>query len=82
MSTLDMAEKVVAQLTTEELAHFRQWFAEYDGDRWDAQIEADAEAGQLDELAREALAESLQDDEIPRRSHCGASQRDMVSRHG
>jgi hypothetical protein len=56
-SLLDTAEKVVSQLSDEDLAKFRQWFAEYDGQLWDAQIEADVAAGRLDELAREALAE-------------------------
>jgi hypothetical protein len=56
-STLEMAEKAVAQLSQKELAEFRKWFAEYDGEIWDAQIEADARAGKLDALAQEALAE-------------------------
>lgn len=54
---LAYARKAVAKLSSDEFAQFREWFAEYDGDRWDAQIEADAEAGKLDGLAREALAE-------------------------
>ena len=57
MTTLETAERAVAQLSNEDLALFRKWFAEYDGDLWDAQIEADAKAGKLDVLAREALAE-------------------------
>jgi succinate dehydrogenase flavin-adding protein (antitoxin of CptAB toxin-antitoxin module) len=56
-STLATAEQAVTQLTPEELAQFRRWFAEYDSDLWDAQIEADATAGKLDALAQEALAE-------------------------
>jgi hypothetical protein len=56
-STLQTPEKVVAQLSSEELAQFRKWFAKFDGDAWDAQIEADAKAGKLDALAQEALAE-------------------------
>ncbi len=56
-STLETVEKAVAKLTPEELAEFRKWFAEYDGELWDAQIEADACAGKLDALAQEALAE-------------------------
>lgn len=56
-STLETAEKVVAQLSPNDLAEFRKWFAEYDGEQWDAQIEADARAGKLDALAQEALAE-------------------------
>ena len=57
MSTLETAESVVAQLSPAELARFRQWFAEFDSDTWDAQIESDAAAGKLDALAEEALAE-------------------------
>lgn len=56
-STLETAEKVVSQLSPADLAQFRQWFAEYDGEVWDAQIESDAAAGKLDALAQEALAE-------------------------
>ena len=57
MSALETAEKVVSQLHPDELVQFRQWFAEFDGDLWDAQIESDAAAGKLDALAQEALAE-------------------------
>ena len=57
MTTLETAEKAVAQLNRAELASFRRWFAEYDGKIWDDQIEADAAAGKLDKLADEALAE-------------------------
>ena len=55
--TLEAAEKAVIQLSPAELSQFRQWFAEYDGDIWDAQIESDAAAGKLDALAQEALTE-------------------------
>jgi hypothetical protein len=57
VTTLEQAEEIVTQLSPEELAQFRQWFAEFDGDEWDAQIETDAAAGKLDALAQEALAE-------------------------
>lgn len=40
-----------------QLAEFRQWFAKFDESVWDAQIEADANAGKLDALAAEALAD-------------------------
>ena len=56
-STLEAAERAVAQLSEQELAQFRQWFTKYSGDQWDVQIEADATAGKLDSLAQEALAE-------------------------
>jgi hypothetical protein len=57
MTTLKTAENAVAQLSPAELAQFRQWFAEFDGEIWDDQIESDAAAGKLDALAAEALAE-------------------------
>ena len=57
MTTLETAEQIVGQLSADELARFRKWFAEFDGDTWDEQIEADAAAGKLDSLAEEALAE-------------------------
>lgn len=49
-------EQAIRDLRPEELAEFRQWFAEFDHALWDAQIEADAKAGRLDALARQARA--------------------------
>jgi hypothetical protein len=40
-----------------ELAEFRRWFVEFDGNAWDRQIEQDASSGKLDQLAAEALAD-------------------------
>jgi hypothetical protein len=57
MTGLENAEAVVSQLTPSDLGQFRKWFAEFDGNLWDAQIEQDATAGKLDALADEALAE-------------------------
>ena len=57
MTKLERIERDVEALTREELARFRDWFAEYDAAVWDAQIEADAKAGRLDKLAAEALAD-------------------------
>jgi len=50
-------EREIEKLSPKELALFRRWFAEFDADAWDVQIEADAAAGKLDALAEEALAE-------------------------
>lgn len=50
----DLAEQV-ANLSEEELAEFRQWFAEYDAELWDRQFERDVEAGNLDDAAEKAL---------------------------
>jgi hypothetical protein len=53
--TLHDIESAVARLAPDELAKFRAWFVEFDADAWDRQIEEDANSGQLDALAEEAL---------------------------
>jgi hypothetical protein len=58
MTKVEQIEKEVQSLTAEELAAFRAWFAEFDWEIWDRQIEADAAAGRLDQFAAEALAEN------------------------
>ena len=55
MSRIDEIESAVAELPKEELARFRQWFAEFDARVWDREIEEDVEAGRLDEFAEKAL---------------------------
>lgn len=50
----DIAE-AVRNLPASDLAEFRAWFAEFDGDAWDRQIEADIAAGRLDALADKAI---------------------------
>lgn len=57
MTRLEAVENEVRSFTAEELADFRAWFAEYDWQVWDAQLERDVAAGKLDKLAAEALAE-------------------------
>jgi hypothetical protein len=57
MITAESVEQAVKQLSPAELAKFRRWFAQFNADAWDAQIEANAAAGKLDALAEEALAE-------------------------
>jgi hypothetical protein len=55
VSTLEQIENAVRQLSSEDLAAFRAWFAELDASAWDRQIEEDVVAGRLDALADEAL---------------------------
>jgi hypothetical protein len=57
MSALHDAEHVVSQLSPEDLAAFRAWFAEFDAAQWDEQFEADVAAGRLDALAEKALTD-------------------------
>jgi hypothetical protein len=56
MSKVESLQRDIEKLTCEELAAFREWFATYDADAWDRQIERDVSAGKLERLAAEALA--------------------------
>jgi hypothetical protein len=55
MSTIPEIERAVRELSPDELAKFRAWFAEFDAAAWDRQLDQDIAAGQLDSLAKEAL---------------------------
>ncbi|MFM6191666.1 MAG: hypothetical protein ACKPEN_21740 [Planktothrix sp.] len=55
MSNLQEIERAVSQLTKEELAAFRVWFAKFDAEIWDQQFEQDVTTGRLDRLAKQAL---------------------------
>lgn len=50
-------EGQIKDLSPEELRVFREWFARFDEEVWDKQIETDAQAGKLDRLAERALAD-------------------------
>jgi hypothetical protein len=54
MSELEELEKRIRQLSSQDLAKFRSWFAEFDHALWDRQIESDARNGKLDRLVNEA----------------------------
>jgi len=54
---VEALERDVQRLTSEELAAFRAWSAEYDWQVWDRQFESDSKSGKFDALAAEALAE-------------------------
>jgi len=57
MGNVKLIENAVESLPTMEFAEFRRWFAEFDANAWDRQIEQDAASGKLDQLAAEALAD-------------------------
>jgi hypothetical protein len=54
MTTVADITGAVKRLPKKDLARFRKWFAEYDASVWDRQLKADATAGKLDALIREA----------------------------
>ena len=55
MSKMEQIESQIKELSSEELAAFRQWFSEFDSEIWDLQFEADVKAGKLDRFADRAL---------------------------
>jgi hypothetical protein len=55
MSRVIEIEKAIRELPAKDLAELRRWFAEFDADQWDRQIERDAATGRLDRLAEEAI---------------------------
>jgi hypothetical protein len=57
MTRVQAIEAAVEQLAPEERAQFRAWFESFDAADWDHQFEQDIEAGALDWLAEEAMAD-------------------------
>jgi hypothetical protein len=55
MSSLREIEDAIGKLSADDLAAFRIWFAEFDAEVWDRQIEEDVTAGRLNKLAEQAL---------------------------
>jgi hypothetical protein len=54
MSTVEQVEQAVRNMSPEDRAAFRAWFAEFDWEEWDRHLEADVAAGRLDWLIAEA----------------------------
>jgi hypothetical protein len=57
MTRVEALEQEVENLTPEELAAFSDWFAEFDWQAWDRELEKDVAAGRLDRFAAEVLEE-------------------------
>ncbi len=55
MGKVEIIESQIRQLSPEELLSLREWFAAFDAEIWDRQIESDVQAGKLDTLAEAAL---------------------------
>jgi hypothetical protein len=56
MTKIETLEKEIEQLSPQELRAFRPWFAEFDAELWDQELERDVAAGKLDRLADAAVA--------------------------
>lgn len=57
MTNVQLIEDQIRHLDNQSFATLRNWFIEYEHVRWDRQIATDSEAGKLDFLIDEALAE-------------------------
>jgi len=55
MGKVEKIEQQIKELSKEELAKLREWFATFDAEAWDRQFEADVHAGKLDALGDKAL---------------------------
>jgi hypothetical protein len=55
MSTIHEIEQAIRGLEPQDLAALRNWFAVFDADVWDRQMEEDVAAGRLDRFAEKAL---------------------------
>ncbi|MCY3863669.1 MAG: hypothetical protein OXG67_17155 [bacterium] len=54
-STVSDIQQAILGLPEDEYAQLREWFSDLDWERWDKQIEADADEGALDFLIADAL---------------------------
>jgi hypothetical protein len=59
MTKVQRIESQIQKLSPEELATLREWFAEWDAEAWDQQLENDAKAGKLNALAERALQDHI-----------------------
>ena len=57
MKNLSEIEQSVTQLPEGDFAKFRQWFWEYENEKWDARIDKDIAGKKLDALAQKALSD-------------------------
>ncbi len=55
MGKVENIERQIKDLSSQEMAELRKWFAAFDAEAWDRQFEADVHAGKLDALADKAL---------------------------
>jgi len=55
--TVQELQVAVSQLSAHELAHFREWFEEFEAMIWDEQFEEDVKSGRLEHLAEQAIAD-------------------------
>jgi hypothetical protein len=54
MRKVEQIEQQIRELTAGEFSELRDWVLDQDWEAWDAQIQADARSGKLDQVIAEA----------------------------
>ena len=62
MTRVEKIQAAIQSLSSQEVAYLTKWISELDWSNWDREIEQDSEAGKLDFLIEEALAEKAQNE--------------------
>ena len=57
MTKLETIEQLITSLKKEDIERLALWLDEFRAEEWDGQIEADMQAGKLDDLIVKARAE-------------------------
>ncbi len=57
MILVETLEQYIAELDSDSFSKLRDWFMEFDQNRWDQQIEKDSTSGKLDFLIDAAIEE-------------------------
>ena len=60
MTQLEQIQAEIETLSHKDYVRLRNWINEKDWDEWDREIETDSNAGKLDFLIEEAIAEKSQ----------------------
>jgi hypothetical protein len=55
--SLDEIKRMVADLSSDQIGEFREWFWSFDFDQWDQQIERDIDEGKLQQMGQDAIHE-------------------------
>jgi hypothetical protein len=48
-------EEEIKSLPEQEFSKLREWFQDYESQKWDDQVEQDIKSGKLDDLAQSAI---------------------------
>ena len=60
MNEVEALEARIRDLPPQDFASLREWFQQFENERWDQQIAADYKAGKLNHLIERARAEFAQ----------------------